>query len=460
MLCDLVALHGALIGVYLANLGGMSATGLVLPSDTSAIVAFLALFSAAVLAIFAVNGLYELRRGASRIDEAFKALTAVSLITLSALVINALLPALGYDDLPWTVNVLVFFWLAGLCSAILLRFLHHQWIYWMRRRGIDVRRVLIVGARAPGRAVWSTMRRRPELGYQVQGFLSDSVAVGEIVDGLPVLGHTGQLGRVIRATRADEVLIALSGRSSQDLLDIVALAEDEAVTVKVYPDTFQLITNNEVSIGDLSGLPLVSVKNTALDNPYNRFLKRSLDVLVATLVLLLGAPMLLLIALAIRFDSRGPIFFLQERVGMDNRPFWVIKFRTMHVDAEAHGTWTTANDPRVTRVGRFLRRSSLDEFPQFINVLRGEMSVVGPRPEQPRWVEQFSQQIPRYMRRHKEKAGLTGWAQVNGLRGDTSIEERTRYDLYYIENWSLLFDIKIILRTAANFLTGRQDNAY
>jgi lipopolysaccharide/colanic/teichoic acid biosynthesis glycosyltransferase len=145
---------------------------------------------------------------------------------------------------------------------------------------------------------------------------------------------------------------------------------------------------------------------------------------------------------------------------MDNRPFWVIKFRTMHVDAEAHGTWTTANDPRVTRVGRFLRRSSLDEFPQFINVLRGEMSVVGPRPEQPRWVEQFSQQIPRYMRRHKEKAGLTGWAQVNGLRGDTSIEERTRYDLYYIENWSLLFDIKIILRTAANFLTGRQDNAY
>jgi exopolysaccharide biosynthesis polyprenyl glycosylphosphotransferase len=232
------------------------------------------------------------------------------------------------------------------------------------------------------------------------------------------------------------------------------------VAIKVYPDTFQLITNNELSIGDLSDLPLVSVKNAALDNPWNRGLKRALDIVFSTSILLLGAPVLMLIALAIRLESRGPVFFLQERVGMDLQPFWMLKFRTMRVDAEQLGTWTTANDPRVTRVGRLLRRSSLDELPQLINVLIGEMSVVGPRPEQPRWVEQFGQQIPRYLRRHREKAGLTGWAQINGLRGDTSIEERTRYDLYYIENWSLLFDIKIILRTIANFLTGKQENAY
>jgi exopolysaccharide biosynthesis polyprenyl glycosylphosphotransferase len=168
-----------------------------------------------------------------------------------------------------------------------------------------------------------------------------------------------------------------------------------------------------------------------------------------------------IIALLIKIESRGPVFFLQERVGMDNNPFWVIKFRTMRSDAESRGPgWTTANDARVTRLGRFLRRTSIDELPQFINVMLGDMSVVGPRPEQPLWVEQFSQRIPRYMRRHKEKAGITGWAQINGLRGDTSIEERTRYDLYYIENWSLLFDIKIILRTIVDFLTGKQENAY
>jgi Undecaprenyl-phosphate glucose phosphotransferase len=264
----------------------------------------------------------------------------------------------------------------------------------------------------------------------------------------------------VRATHADEVLLAVSKRSQQDLLDIVALAEDEAVSIKVYPDTFQLITNNDVSIGDLSGLPLVSVKNAALENPWNQALKRCLDVVVSMAILVVASPVLLLIALLIKLDSPGPVFFLQERVGMDNRPFYMIKFRTMRIDAEQYRTWTTPDDPRVTRLGRFLRRYSLDELPQFINVVLGEMSVVGPRPEQPRWVEHFQQQIPRYMRRHKEKAGITGWAQINGLRGDTSIEERTRYDLYYIENWSILFDIKIIIRTTADILRGRQENAY
>jgi Undecaprenyl-phosphate glucose phosphotransferase len=275
-----------------------------------------------------------------------------------------------------------------------------------------------------------------------------------MVDDLPVLGNPSTLGRVIRATRADEVIIALSGRSSNDVLDIVALAEDESVEIKLYPDAFQLITNNEVSVGDISGLPLLSVKNVALDNPLNRGLKRTLDMIVATLVLTFGSPLMLLIAALIRLDSRGPVFFAQERVGLDGNPFPTIKFRTMRANAPDLGNWTTKDDPRVTRLGGFLRRYSLDELPQFMNVLRGEMSVVGPRPEQPIWVERFSQSIPRYVRRHKQKAGITGWAQVNGLRGDTSIEERTRYDLYYVENWSLLFDIKIIIKTAIAIFKG------
>jgi exopolysaccharide biosynthesis polyprenyl glycosylphosphotransferase len=171
------------------------------------------------------------------------------------------------------------------------------------------------------------------------------------------------------------------------------------------------------------------------------------------------SPVMLLIAVLIRLDSPGPVFFVQERVGLDGKPFPCIKFRGMRQDAAQLGNWTTRDDPRITVIGGFLRRYSLDELPQFINVIRGEMSVVGPRPEQPVWVERFSQSIPRYMRRHKQKAGITGWAQINGLRGDTSIEERTRYDLYYIENWSLLFDLRIIIKTAVAIFKG-ESNGY
>ncbi|NTU79769.1 MAG: undecaprenyl-phosphate glucose phosphotransferase [Chloroflexales bacterium] len=457
---DLLALNGALIGVYRLSREAIEASGAILPSDPVAIMRFLLLFNLTALGIFASHGLYDMRRGASRVDEAFKIFTAVALSAVGGIVINTLLPQIGSEDLPVTRDLLVWSLAAALVGCVVMRAIHRAVVIWLRAHDIDTHRLLIVGAREPGQLVWNTIRRRPRLGYRVQGFLSDSEPIGSTVEGLPVLGRTEQLGRVIRATQADEVIIALSGRSTQDLIEVITLAEDEAVSIKVYPDTFQLITNNELSIGDLSDLPLVPVKNAALDNPWNRTLKRALDIVVATLVLLFGAPVFMLIAMAIRLESRGPVFFLQERVGMDTEPFWMLKFRTMRVDAEQLGTWTTQNDPRVTRVGRLLRRSSLDELPQMINVLLGDMSVVGPRPEQARWVEQFVQQIPRYMRRHKEKAGLTGWAQVNGLRGDTSIEERTRYDLYYIENWSLLFDIKIILRTIANFLTGKQENAY
>lgn len=457
---DLLVLNGAIIAVFAYFVESIEASGAIIPSDPQVTLRFLLLFSLMAVAVFASNGLYEMRRGASRVDEAFKLFTAVSLTAVGAIVINTLLPQIGSQDLPFTRDILVWSWLSAIGGCVLLRGLHRACVIWLRRHDIDTRRVIIVGAREPGQLVWNTIRRRPELGYRVQGFVSDSAQIGSIVAGLPVLGRSAQLGRVVQATQADEVIIALSGRSPQDLIEVITQAEDEAVEIKVYPDTFQLITNNELSIGDLSDLPLVRVKNAALDNPWNRALKRALDVGFSSAVLLFGAPFFMLIALAIRLESRGPVFFLQERVGMDLKPFWMLKFRTMRVDAEKFGTWTTPNDPRVTRIGRILRSTSLDELPQMINVLMGEMSIVGPRPEQPRWVEQFGQQIPRYLRRHREKAGLTGWAQINGLRGDTSIEERTRYDLYYIENWSLLFDIKIILRTIANFLTGKQENAY
>ncbi|WP_416208863.1 undecaprenyl-phosphate glucose phosphotransferase [Chloroflexus sp.] len=458
---DVAALNLAAQLAYAFGADSLAAAGFRMPADPLTPIRLSVIGSVTALIVFASHGLYEMKRGASRLDEAVKVVTAVSFTMVLVIFINALIGEFGGEEMPWTRDILFQGWGLAAVACLFGRFLHRALVYVLRRYfDIDTRRVLIVGAREPGRLVWNTIRRRPELGYRVQGFLSDTVPIGEIVDGLPVLGRAEHICRVIRATRADEVIIALSGRSSQDLVEVIALAEDESVEIKVYPDTFQLITNNEVSIGDLRDLPLVSVKNAALDNPWNRALKRGLDLVVASLVLLFASPVMLLIALAIRLESRGPVFFLQERVGLDGKPFWMIKFRTMRPDAERFSTWTVQNDPRVTRVGRWLRRTSLDELPQLINVLIGEMSIVGPRPEQARWVEQFRQQIPRYMRRHKEKAGLTGWAQVHGLRGDTSIEERTRYDLYYVENWSLLFDIKIILRTIINFITGRQENAY
>jgi len=177
-------------------------------------------------------------------------------------------------------------------------------------------------------------------------------------------------------------------------------------------------------------------------------LKRGVDIVFSSIILLLISPIMLLTAILIKLDSPGPVFFVQERIGLDAKPFKMLKFRSMRADAERLGQWTTKNDPRRTRVGTFLRRTSVDELPQFINVLMGDMSLIGPRPEQPAYVEQFRQSIPRYMERHREKAGITGWAQINGLRGDTSIAERTKYDLWYIENWSLWLDFKIIMRTA------------
>lgn len=461
MACDVVAINGSFAGVYLWNLDKIRESGFSLPDTPTEMGIIILLLNTVFGGFFVFYGLYTLRRGASRVDEAYKVFTAVSLSFVLALVVNTWLPTIGYTSMPFTASVLAVMWITAIITTISLRFLYRWVVHWLRRRGIDVRRIVIVGAREPGRAVWQSIRRSPQLGYKVQGFLSDVAPVGSIVDGLPVLGHIGQLQRVVRITRADEVLVALSKRSQSELMEIVAQAEDETVAIKVYPDTFQLITENEISIGDISGMPMVSVKNAALDNPLNRMLKRALDIVFSSIVLVCTSPLMMLIALLIKLDSPGPVFFLQNRVGLDGKPFAMIKFRTMRTDAEVRGVgWTTSNDPRITKLGRFLRRGSLDELPQFINVLLGEMSVVGPRPEQPQWVERFCCEIPRYMRRHKEKAGITGWAQINGLRGDTSIEERTRYDLYYIENWSLLFDIKIIIRTAADILTGKQENAY
>jgi Undecaprenyl-phosphate glucose phosphotransferase len=300
------------------------------------------------------------------------------------------------------------------------------------------------------------IRYLPGLGYEVMGFVDDGDQ--EAVMGIPVLGRIADLPTLIDEHSIDEVIIALPESSHEEILTIISLCERGKVTIKVYPDVFQIMAA-QVTIGDLGGLPLLTVRDIALRG-WRLTLKRAVDLIGSAIGLVLLSPLMMLVAVLIKLGSPGPVFYTQVRMGLDARPFWVIKFRSMRTDAEAETgpIWATKDDPRRTRLGAFIRRFSIDEWPQFINVLLGEMSLVGPRPERPVFVEQFKRSIPRYMDRHREKAGLTGWAQVNGLRGDTSIAERTKYDLWYIENWSLLLDFKIILKTIFNTFTSK--NAY
>ena len=262
---------------------------------------------------------------------------------------------------------------------------------------------------------------------------------------------------MIEQHQVDEVIIALPEATHREILTLISECERGKAVIKVYPDVFQIMAS-QVSIGDLGGLPLLTVRDIALRG-WRRIAKRALDVVVSAAGIVITSPFMLLMAILIKFDSSGPAFYAQERMGLDANPFNMLKFRSMRQDAERSGPgWTVEDDPRVTRLGRVIRRINIDELPQLINVLLGEMSLVGPRPERPVYVNQFRRSIPRYMDRHWEKAGITGWAQVNGLRGDTSISERTKYDLWYIENWSLLLDIKILIRTVFNVF--RSPNAY
>jgi len=416
---------------------------------------FVVLLNAVFFVTYEVSGMYRLPRGMSRIDESFKTIATITTALGIVYLLNLVMPQFGVINVPIFTSLLVGGWAVLIVMAVLFRIIYRTNLANVRRRNVDIRRVLIIGALEPGQLVYRSLMRDLSLGYRVVGFASDAVSVGTSVYDASVLCNFAHMGETIRTHDIDLVIVALSGRASHELFDIIMRAEDAHVEVKLYPDAFTLITNNVVSDNDIAGLPLLNVRNGALANPLNRLLKRVFDMLFASLVLLIASPLMMLIAILIKLESPGPVFFVQLRVGMDGVPFPTIKFRTMRSDAAQIASWTTKDDPRRTRIGSFLRKTSLDELPNFINVIRGEMSVVGPRPEQSVWVERFRQEIPYYMRRHKQKAGITGWAQANGLRGDTSIEDRTRYDLYYVENWSLLFDIKICIRTFVDIVTGR-----
>ncbi len=398
----------------------------------------------ALLVVYFFYQLYHLRRGESRLDEIYRLVPATSI----GVIIGTALTTLLFRDQEYPRQLIVFGWGTTLLFVSAGR-LAHGWLRaLLYKRGWGELNVLIVGAGEAGNMILEKIRGSPNLGYCPKAFLDDE-RVGQNVLGIPVIGRPNELGEIVRNDHIDEVIIALPEATHQELLSIVSRCEDGHVSIKVFPDVFQIMAS-EVNIGDLNGLPLLAMRDIALRG-WRLTLKRIVDIMISAVVLVFISPFMLLIALLVKLDSRGPALFTQQRMGLDAKPFPMFKFRSMRTDAEKLARWTVKDDPRRTRLGKYLRQYNLDELPQFVNVFLGHMSLVGPRPEQPMFVEQFRQMVPRYMERHREKAGITGWAQVNGLRGDTSIWERTKYDLYYIEHWSLWFDFKIIILQALKF---------
>ena len=407
-----------------------------------------------MVSVYFFARLYDLKRSSSGLDELYRIFAATSIGTIITIALTTFLFKNSTLELDFPRAMVIYAWVLTVVFIVFGRSLLMWGRTLLRRRGVWVDRLLIVGTGDVGRMILQKVRQMPSLGYQVVGFVDGETEIGKEIMGVPVLGGIDDIPDLVKAHEVSEVIIGRPELPHQEMLTIVSRCERGQVGIKIFPDLFQIIAT-ELSIGDLGGLPLLSVRDVALRG-WKLTLKRGVDLLGSAVGLVLLSPLLMLVAAAIKLDSPGPVFYAQERMGLDARPFWCLKFRSMRADAEREGPgWTTADDPRVTRVGRFIRRFSIDELPQLINVLVGEMSLVGPRPERPVYVEQFRRSIPRYMDRHREKAGLTGWAQVNGLRGDTSIAERTKYDLWYIENWSLWLDFKIILRTFFSLFRDR-----
>jgi Undecaprenyl-phosphate glucose phosphotransferase len=405
---------------------------------------------------FHVQGLYRLRRGRTRVDDFFAVFVGSILASILGLV--ALLYYQAYyvpDELlaegtyheasRWLVALflVVNVALTYLSREVVRELLERRW-----KAGIGLKRVLIAGAGDLGRMVADKVLQHRELGFHVVGFVDDRAAGDHIgYRGLPLLGTLGDTDEIIRREKIDHVYVALPLEEHVKMLGIVEATNREGVDVHVVPDLLQFIALR-ARLENLDGVPIISLNDVPLRG-FNSLLKRVIDVAISGTALLGLAVPFLLIALLIRRGSRGPVFYTQERMGLDGKAFHVYKFRSMYVGAEddTGPVWARDDDPRCTPVGKWLRKLDLDELPQLWNVLRGDMSIVGPRPERPYFVEQFKHRIPQYMLRHKVKAGITGWAQVNGWRGNTSLEKRIEYDLYYIENWSVGLDLKIMWLT-------------
>ena len=316
----------------------------------------------------------------------------------------------------------------------------------IRNRGFNQKHILLVGYSRAAEGYIDRIKTNPQWGYHIMGILDDKVAAGTKYRGEQVIGKIKLLQNMLSENELDEIAITLGIAEYSKLEDIVAICEKSGVHTKFIPDYNNFIPTRPYT-EDLLGLPVINIRRVPLNGGFNRFIKRASDIVGSFLLIILFSPVMLVVALAVRFSSKGPVIYKQERVGLHNRNFVMYKFRSMKIERCDELHFTTQNDDRTTGIGRFIRRCSLDELPQLFNVLKGDMSLVGPRPERPEFVEKFREQIPRYMIKHQVRPGMTGWAQINGYRGNTSIRKRIEYDLYYIENWTFWFDIVILFQT-------------
>ncbi|MDO4329304.1 MAG: undecaprenyl-phosphate glucose phosphotransferase [Lachnospiraceae bacterium] len=340
------------------------------------------------------------------------------------------------------------FFVINIGAEGLERYLIRKVLHSMRSKGYNQKHILLIGYSRAAEGFIDRVITNPEWGYHIQGILDDQRPLGYQYRQIPVLGRCSDLKKLLEENRLDEIAITLSLKEYEKLERIVAICEKSGVHTKFIPDYNNIIPTRPYT-EDLQGLPVINIRHVPLNNLLNATVKRIMDIFGALVAIILFSPLMLVTAVLVKLTSPGPIIYSQERVGLHNRPFKMYKFRSMEVQAPSaeKSKWTTPHDPRVTAVGKVIRKTSIDEMPQFFNILKGDMSLVGPRPERPFFVERFKEEIPRYMVKHQVRPGLTGWAQVNGYRGDTSITKRIEHDLYYIENWSLGFDFKILFLT-------------
>lgn len=410
--------------------------------------------------VFYFHGLYQSRRDRSRVDEALLILFAVAFATLLISGIQSWFrPTLGGGS-PFSFSraLMAQFVTINVILLIISRVGIREILKRRRLRGHNLQRILVVGAGNLGKEITNKIVAHQALGFEVVGFLDDDPGkAGRIYHEAPVLGALKDVERVLGERHVDQVYIALPPEAHRKMMRLMESVSRHCVDVKLVPDILQYAALS-ATLEDLDGLPVINLSQVPLQG-WNSLIKRTIDLAVASAALVGLLPFLPLVAWLIWRVDRGPIFYRQERMGLDGKPFMMLKFRSMRVNAESTTgpVWAVRDDPRRTWIGGFLRRWSFDELPQLWNVIRGEMSIVGPRPERPVFVHEFKHKIPDYMLRHRVKSGITGWAQVHGWRGNTSIRKRIQYDLYYIQNWSVLLDFKIIWMTMRS---GLWHNAY
>jgi len=401
------------------------------------------------IVIFNRFELHRVRRNITAIDEAgrlFKAVSMGLLVMMSA--------TFFYRGFSFSRLVFLLVWLNSVIFLTITRVLILYLEKWRHRRNRGLLNVAIIGRGGPIHLVLENILQSAAYGYRMLGYVGEAGTYPQI----PRLGDSTELPQLIRQHQIHVLVLALTEEQHHLVWSIMKSCEGLNVEFLLLPDLLEMLTS-QLQVIQFCGVSALKLKDVRITG-WHGVLKRIFDISIALLALIFLAPVLLIIAILIKLDSRGPVIYKQERVGFDGREFWILKFRTMKTGAEQQTgpIWAKSDDPRRTRVGAFLRRTSIDELPQLLNVLRGDMSLVGPRPERKFFVEKFKEEIPRYLERHRVKSGMTGWAQVNGLRGNTPIEERTKYDIFYIENWSLAFDLKIILKTLSAVISG--ENSY